>query len=176
MLLLILLALATPAGAAAKLIHMNNGKVLRVESVKADGEWLVVALDGGHSMGIQANLVAQVSDDLGDDNDFGEALNVVTSGRYVPRGRADGFSNRGGRGNRNNALTQPGKNPNASAAAPATQPQPGVAAGAVVIPPGQRPGPSVQSNTGQKQPGQQGLNLSPAASRRQRVGTRPNNN
>jgi hypothetical protein len=173
MLLLILLALATPAAAAAKLIHMNNGKVMRVESVEADGEWLVVALDGGHSMGIRAELVAEVTDDLGDDNDFGEALNVVTSGRYVPKGRADGFSNRqGGRSSRSNAL-DPNKKPRAS------QPQPGgtaapaiPATGAVVIPPGQRPGPSVQSNTG-TQPRQ---GLSAAASRRQIRSNRPNNN
>ena len=58
--LLALLAMATPAAAAAKLIHMNNGKVLRVQSVKADGEWLVVDLEGGHTLGIRAELVAEV--------------------------------------------------------------------------------------------------------------------
>lgn len=166
---LVLLAMAAPAGAAAKLIHMNNGKVLRVESVQADGEWLMVTLDGGHTLGIRAGLVAQVEDDLGDDNDFGESLNVVTSGRYVPRGRAAGLSNRRGRGSRNNALTKGGQEtPRAS------QPQPG----GVVVPPGQKPGPGVQPGTGQQvQPGQPGTNLTPALGRRGRVpSTRPNNN
>ena len=173
---LTLLAMAAPAGAAAKLIHMNNGKVLRVESVQADGEWLMVALEGGHSLGIRAALVAQVEDDLGDDNDFGEALNVVTSGRYVPRGRANAaFSNRqGGRARTNNALTEE-KDPNAAVPA---QPTPG----GVVVPPGQQRGVGVQPGTGQRvqpgavQPGaaQQGRNLTP--SRRSGFRNRPNNN
>jgi len=164
---LVLLAIAAPASAAAKLIHMNNGKVLRVESVQADGEWLVVVLDGGHTLGIQAGLVARVVDDLGDDNDFGTSLNVVTSGRYVPRGRSGGFSNRqGGRGTAANALTENSNTPRRP-----SQPQPG----GVTVPQGQTPGAGVQPGTGtQAQPG---VNLTPATpSRRPRVGTRPNNN
>jgi hypothetical protein len=168
---LVLLALAAPASAAAKLIHMHNGKVLRAESVKAEGEWLVVALDGGSTLGIRAELVAQVEDDLGDDNDFGTSLNVVTSGRYVPRGRSDGgFRNRqAGRGTPNNALTDK-TTPRAS------QPQPGgviAQPGVVTVPPGQRPGRGVQPGTDQ-QPAQ-GLNLTPSVPRR-RLGTRPKNN
>ena len=159
---LVLLAMAAPASAAAKLIHMNNHKVLRVESVVADGEWLVATLDGGHTLGIRAELVALVEDDLGDDNDFGTSLNVVTSGRYVPRGRANaGFRNRqGGRATPNNALTE-GR---------ASQPQPG----GVVVPPGQKPGPGVQTQAGQPTPAQ-GLNLTPAAPSR-RIRNRPPNN
>jgi len=157
---LVLLALAVPASAAAKLIHMHNGKVLRAESVKAEGEWLVVALDGGSTLGIRAELVAQVEDDLGDDNDFGTSLNVVTSGRYVPRGRG-GLSNRqGGRATANNPLTEPR----------ASQPQPG----GVTVPPGQKPGPGVQPGT--VQPTQSGLNLTPGAPSRRIQSRRPNNN
>ena len=154
---LVLLAMAAPAS-AAKLIHMNNGKVLRVESVKADGQWLVVTLDGGHTLGIPAGLVAQVADDLGEGNDF--EPNVVTSGRYVPRGRG-GLSNRqGGRATANNPLTEPR----------ASQPQPG----GVTVPPGQKPGPGVQPGT--VQPTQSGLNLTPGAPSRRIQSRRPNNN
>ena len=162
---LVLLAMAAPASAAAKLIHMHNGKVLRAESVKADGEWLVVALDGGHTLGIRAELVAQVEDDLGDNNDFGTSLNVVTSGRYVPRGRRDaGIRNRQG-GRASNPLTE-------RATPRASQPQPG----GVTITPGQsqKPGPGLQTQGGQPQP-VQGLNLTPSKPSR-RLGNRANNN
>jgi hypothetical protein len=172
---LVLLAIAVPASAAAKLIHMHNGKVLRVESVQADGEWLVVALDGGHTLGLRAELVARVEDDLGEGNEFGVSPNVVTSGRYVPRGRSGGgFSNRqgGARANRNNALTE-NSTPSAS------QPQPGVAVvpgrrPGVAVVPGRQPAPGMQTQGGQPQPAQ-GLNLTPAAPSR-RIRNRPSNN
>ena len=163
----VLLVMAVPAS-AAKLIHMNNGKVLRVESVKAEGEWLVVELDGGHTLGIRAGLVAQVEDDLGDNNDFGTSLNVVTSGRYVPRGRSGGFSNRqGGRATPKNALTE-GSN---------STPRPSqVQPGGVTVPLGQKLGPGIQPGTGTKIPAAQaGVNLSPGR-RPNRVGRRPGNN
>ncbi len=158
---LVLLAMAAPASAAAKLIHMNNHKVLRVESVKADGEWLVATLDGGHTLGIRAELVALVEDDLGEDNDFGTSLNVVTSGRYVPRGRSGGFNR--GRATPNNALTERTK-PRAS------QPQPG----GVAVPPGRNAPPGMQTQQGGQQPAQ-GVNLTPGR-RTPRLANRPRNN
>ncbi len=159
---LVLLAVAAPAGAAARLIHMQNGKVLRAESVTADGEWLVVDLDGGDSLGFRAELVALVEVDLGVDNVFGTSLNVVTSGRYVPRGRSGGFNRQSGRTTPNNALTE-GRKPGAS------QPQPG----GVVVPAGQKVPPDMQ-NGGQQRPAQ-GVNLTPG---RQipRLANRPRNN
>jgi len=160
---LVLLALATPVSAAARLVHMHNGKVLRAESVAADGAWIVVTLDGGHTLGIPAHLVAQVEDDLGNNNDFGTSPNVVTSGRYVPRGRSAGFSNRqGGRATPKNALTEGSK-------ARAAQVQPGVAAV-----PGQirQAPPGMQTQQGGSQ-ATSGVNLTPAAPSRFK---RPSNN
>ena len=161
---LVLLAMAAPASAAAKLIHMNNQKVLRVESVKADGQWLVATLEGGNTLGIRAELVARVEDDLGDDNDFGTSLNVVTSGRYVPRGRSGGFNRQSGRTTPNNALTQ-GRTPRAS------QPQPG----GVVVPAGQKAPPGMQTQNGGQQQPAQGVNLAPGR-RIPRLSNRPRNN
>ncbi len=162
---LVLLAMAAPASAAARLIHMNNQKVLRVESVKADGQWLVATLEGGNTLGIRAELVARVEDDLGDDNDFGTSLNVVTSGRYVPRGRSGGFNRQSGRTTPNNALTQ-GRKPRAS------QPQP---AGVAVLPAGRNATPGMQTQNGGQQQPAQGVNLTPG-SRIPRLANRPRNN
>ncbi len=163
---LVLLAMAVPASAAARLIHMKNQKVLRVVSVEADGEWLLATLDGGHTLGIRAELVAWVEDDLGNNNDFGTSPNVVTSGRYVPRGRSAGFSNRqGGRATPKNALTEGSK-------ARAAQVQPGVA----VVQPGQsrKAPPGMQTQQGGSQ-ATSGVNLTPGAPSR-RFGKRPSNN
>lgn len=83
-----------PALAKNQLIHMHNGKVLGVESVEEDGDWLMVTLTGGNLLGIESRLVELIEDDLGEDNDTGLSLNVVTSGRYVPRGGSNRTSRR----------------------------------------------------------------------------------
>jgi hypothetical protein len=147
-----------PAQAVQKLIHMNNGKVLRAESVERDGDWLMATLDGGHVLGIQAILVHEVVDDLGEDNDTGANLNVVTSGRYVPRGGGSSrFSSRRGRNaNPSNPLTEQPQ-------PPAQEEKPPEPAGAVV--------------GGAVVPGQPGVvTPQPGASRRRNLAGRTRSN
>ena len=87
----------------AKLIHMSNGKILVATAVVQDGAWVRVTLKGGHEVGIQAVLIDFVEDDLGGIAEaVGQNLNVVTSGRFVPRSST--FS--GNRQRTNNPLDQ----------------------------------------------------------------------
>jgi hypothetical protein len=67
---------------------MTNGKVVRAETVEPDGEWLLVTLQGGGVVGVLADTVERVEEDLlPGSEELGNELNVVTSGRYIPRGR-----------------------------------------------------------------------------------------
>ena len=85
---LLLLLASSPASADAQLVHMTNGKTVRAESVEPQGDWLLVTLEGGGVIGVLADTVEQVEEDLfPESGELGSELNVVTSGRYVPRGR-----------------------------------------------------------------------------------------
>lgn len=76
------------AVAGNQLVHMTNGKTLRAESVEPEGDWLVVTVPGGNVVGILASTVRRVEADLAPEPEgLGSGLNVVTSGRYIPRGR-----------------------------------------------------------------------------------------
>lgn len=87
-----------PATAGAQLIHMTNGKVVRAEGVEPDGEWLMVTLHGGGVVGVLAHTVERVEEDLlPGSEELGSELNVVTSGRYVPRGRRSSARSRSSR-------------------------------------------------------------------------------
>jgi hypothetical protein len=154
----------------AKLIHMSNGKILVATAVVQDGAWVRATLEGGHEVGIQAALVEFVEDDLGGIAEaVGQNLNVVTSGRFVPRSSTFSAS----RQRNNNPLE--GK-----AGAQGGQP----AAGAVTLPggvarpgvatPGAQPGVQPAQAIPGVQPIQQGIgrNQQPAGSRRRNIGSR----
>ena len=79
------LADGSPATAATKLIHMNNGRVLKAETVEDDGEWILATLAGGHEIGFPVSTVFKVVDDPSGSAEVGGPLNVVTSGRDVGR-------------------------------------------------------------------------------------------
>jgi hypothetical protein len=65
---------------------MQNGKVIRAAEVREDGEWLILMLTGGHTVGIERRLVTQVENDLNAEEDAGLAINRVTGGRdYAPQ-------------------------------------------------------------------------------------------
>jgi hypothetical protein len=86
--ILSLLALATlPLHAAppAQLVQLRHGRVVRALAMEQEGNWVTLTLDGGHTLGIPAELVTAIEPDLNSGTNAGQpTLNVVTSGRYVP--------------------------------------------------------------------------------------------
>jgi len=106
-----------PASAAIKLVHMNNGRVLKAEKVDRDGDWIMAALEGGNTIGFLASEVQFVEDDPLGREDAGAVANVVTSGREVVR-RGAFRGNETAQNYRQNAQNplagrQVGQNPNA---------------------------------------------------------------
>jgi hypothetical protein len=78
---------SSPTAAGAQLVHMSNGRTIRVETVEREDMWLLVKLQGGHTVGVLASTVDRVEEDLFPDSEaLGSGLNVVTSGRFIPRG------------------------------------------------------------------------------------------
>jgi len=67
--------------ASGKLITMKNGRVLRAEKVRTEGEDLVAVLEGGHTMEFPSVVVAAVEDDLAGNETAAGPLNVIRSGR-----------------------------------------------------------------------------------------------
>jgi hypothetical protein len=71
--------------ASSKLVHMKNGRVVRVPSLE-DGPvgWLIATMPGGNTLGIPLHLVASIEDDPIQGEESGDLPNMVTSGRYLP--------------------------------------------------------------------------------------------
>jgi len=81
---LLLAASSLPAGAIVQLVHMNNGRILKAQSVEEDGDWLMATLEGGSTIGFPREEVTLVEPDPLGRDEIGAPANVVTSGRELP--------------------------------------------------------------------------------------------
>lgn len=62
---LLVLALPGPAAHADKLVVFQNGRSIRVEEIRRDGEWTYLALGRKSEMGVPTNLIASVTEAQG---------------------------------------------------------------------------------------------------------------
>ena len=73
--------LPSAAEAGGKLIQMKNGRILRAESVRTEGEEMIATLDGGHTLAFPTIAVVGVEDDIAGTQVASVPLNVIRSGR-----------------------------------------------------------------------------------------------
>jgi hypothetical protein len=121
--------LGTAAAAAdTQLVQLTNGRTIRAESVEPSDSWLMVTVAGGGIVGIPADAVDRIEDDLLPPSaELGNEVNVVTSGRYIPRSRGFGRSRASRRpSSRRSPRTPPQQNKQEEKAAPAARPSAGL--------------------------------------------------
>jgi len=73
--------LPSAAEAGAKLVQMKNGRILRAESIRTEGEETIATLEGGNTLAFPTLAVAGVEDDIAGTQVAAAPLNVIRSGR-----------------------------------------------------------------------------------------------